>query len=115
MTHDLIPKYQQLLDELSHTEHGQKERLGMTAFLSREDIKEVDLQKLVDVYNQGVEAGNLQIDYVQHPVFRWVSYISVFERRGTIRSHLSPEQINAIVKANRARLLNRDTRYSPIR
>ena len=115
MTQDLIPRNQRLLDELNQTEYVRPDYPGMVAFLLRDDITQADLQKLVYVYTQGIDHGTLKSEYAEHPVFRWVSYVACFESRGTILSHLSREEINTRVKANRASLLNKDTRYSPIR
>jgi hypothetical protein len=106
MTEDLIIKYGRLLAEFSPTEFGQQERKGLLSFLSRNDMTDEGIAKLVNEFRTGLERQKLYASYFEDPVFHWIIYIEAFERKGSIKSPLTRQEVVERVKKYRGQILS---------
>lgn len=115
MTYAVVKKYAGLIAEFDESsDYEKQEKTGLVGFLSRDDITDEGLAKLVEVLktDMGREDGRPLNDYIQDPVFHWVFYVEAFERKGTIKSGLSREEIVERVKTLRKRLVEARARQT---
>ena len=76
---------------------------------------QVQIDDLVKYYNQGIEADKDLLEYNGDPIFHHIITIEEFERKGTILSTLSKEEVVKISKEWRAANPPKYLKYAPSR